>query len=102
MQTLNQYLQTALTKARGNKTQAKRALMEEAVQNPDLAQQLAIPFLESITGYALDHFIRKNPAATQVKAPINAPPASAEGSGQGSQKHKAAMEALIGAYKKKT
>jgi hypothetical protein len=101
MSSLDTILQNALAKAKGNKHEAKRMLMEMAVKEEAIAAQLAIPFLESIAGYALDHYIRKNGdrviAAAKHDPVINRP----ETPKPGSQAHKDAMSALIGAYKKK-
>lgn len=93
-------LENALVRAKGNKTLAKRYLLEAAVADHSLLLTLAEPFLDSIAGYALDLYARKHPDATQMHD--TPPPAAPKPAPVISEKQKAAMELLAASYKKKS
>lgn len=98
-------LASAMARAKGNKTLAKKHLLQAAAADHALLLTLAEPFLDSIAGYALDLYVRKYPdAASEVHA-LQAEAATAAAqkpAPQVSAKQKAAIELLAASYKKKS
>lgn len=92
-------LEAAMTRAKGNKSLAKRYLLEAAAADHALLLALAEPFMDSIAGYALDLYARKHPDGAKLAAmppePEQKKPVVT------SAKQKAAMELLAASYKNK-
>lgn len=97
-------LDAALTRAKGNKSLAKKYLLEAAAADHALLLVLAQPFLDSIAGYALDLYARKNDIATSDGPPSAGVPAETKPKPEPvvSAKQKAAMELIAASYKKKS
>lgn len=98
-------LAAALARAKGNKTLAKKHLLQAATADHALLLTLAEPFLDSIAGYALDLYIRKYPDAAgevqAIQAETAATTAAPTPPPQISERQKAAIELLAASYKKK-
>lgn len=111
MTSADEYLRIALAKAQGNKTLAKKALLDMAAKDAYLAQQLALPYLNSICTHAIDRFMRhgelgdfKLPEEAAHAAPPTPPKPAEKGvipPTDASEDHKANVLRMVRAFQKK-
>jgi hypothetical protein len=99
-------LHKALAKAKGNKTLAKKYLIESALNDAMLLQMLATPFLDSIANHALDAHARQHDLPLDntpvvVESPPQKEKPKEKVAVKTSDTQKAAIAALVAGYKKK-
>lgn len=100
MNPANDYIRIALAKANGNKTLAKKALIELAIKDADLAQALALPFLEGICTQAIDRYLRTGPLDDFKAEPVEDKPKDIPPT-EASDKHRDAVMKMVSAFKKR-
>ena len=102
MNAANDYIRIALGKASGNKTNAKKALLDMAAKDAHLAQILAAPFLDAICTQAIDRYLRQS--SGEEVAPLAEPPAEEkkpeEPRPEASPAHREAVLKMVAAFQK--